>query len=63
MQVTTGNVSNAGTDANVFVTLHGLNGTTTKTQLKNQARNNFEKGKTDVFSIEVEDVGEISSIR
>lgn len=63
VQVTTGNVSNAGTDANVFITLHGPNGTTTKTKLKNQSRNSFEKGKTDVFTIEVEDVGEISSIR
>ncbi|XP_063398724.1 lipoxygenase homology domain-containing protein 1-like isoform X1 [Mytilus trossulus] len=52
----------AGTDANVFLQLYGVDGKTEKTQLRNRS-DNFERGQKDIFKIEALDVGQISKIR
>ena len=53
--MTTGDVRGAGTDANVFVIFFGgENGETNsgKLFLEDDSKNNFERGKTDVFTVE-----------
>lgn len=40
----------AGTDANVFIELHGENGVIGQTRL-DTAANNFERNKEDVFTV------------
>ena len=63
ISVRTGNVSNAGTDAKVFITLHGKSGSSPEYRLEG-AGNDFEKGKKDLFTITVaRDLGELQSIR
>ena len=63
LRVRTGDVPFAGTDANVYVTLNGIFGSTDEHKLDNTG-NDFEKGKTDVFTItQARDVGEILSLR
>jgi lipoxygenase homology domain-containing protein 1 len=59
--VRTGDKRGAGTDANVFVILHGPDGDTGKRNLES-AGNNFERGNADVFGIEAFDVGELTKI-
>eukprot|EP00794_Sanderia_malayensis_P016965 gene16965-18674_t len=67
--VFTGNVFNAGTDANVFVTIYGMSGVCTKqvdlTESKKKMRKEcFNKGSVDTFVRELEDIGEqIEKIR
>ena len=63
LRVKTGDVSKAGTDANVFVTLIGDRMMTSKLPLKNKSKNNFERGKEDVFVLEAEDVGNLMTVR
>ena len=63
VRVKTGDVSKAGTDANVFVTLIGDRMMTSKLPLKNKSKNNFERGKEDVFLLEAEDVGNLTTVR
>ncbi len=60
--VVTGPVEHAGTDANVYITLFGTNGNSGERLLDN-ADDNFERGHTDVFSIEMRDIGEIRRVR
>ena len=60
--VVTGTPDGAGTDANVYLTLLGTRGNGGERQLNN-FENNFERGRTDVFSLEMEDLGEIDRIR
>jgi hypothetical protein len=59
--VRTSDVPFAGTDGYVEVRLHGARGTSRFVDLDN-ARNNFERGKTDVFPLTLPDVGRLSSI-
>lgn len=40
----------AGTDANVFLQLYGVDGKTEKTQLRNRS-DNFERGQKDIFKV------------
>ena len=51
MDVVTGNVSRAGTDANVFLTIHGENGDSGERQLSKSEtnRDKFEKGQVVLF--------------
>lgn len=64
IKVVTGNVEYAGTDANVYVTLTGPNGSTREIYLDDPDRDDFEKGQTDVFVRTAEDVGPyITSIK
>ena len=55
IHVVTGDVRGAGTDANVFVILFGgKDGETNsgKLFLEDDSKNNFERGKTDIFTVE-----------
>uniref|UniRef100_A0A8C5TK95 PLAT domain-containing protein n=1 Tax=Malurus cyaneus samueli TaxID=2593467 RepID=A0A8C5TK95_9PASS len=68
VSVVTGNVraagtNDAGTDANVFITIYGLNGDSGKRALKQKFRNLFERGKTDRFYLETLDMGELRKVR
>lgn len=57
--VITGDEKGAGTDANVFLTVIGTSGDSGRRQLKQKLRNLFERGRTDRFSIELLDMGEL----
>ena len=61
--VVTGKKLGAGTDANVAITLCGSGGNSGKQALtkKHFLENLFERGKTDVFKLDLEDVGEWSN--
>uniref|UniRef100_I3MZW8 Lipoxygenase homology PLAT domains 1 n=1 Tax=Ictidomys tridecemlineatus TaxID=43179 RepID=I3MZW8_ICTTR len=61
--VTTGYEPGAGTDANVFVTIFGVNGDTGKRELKQKMRNLFERGSTDRFFLETLELGELRKVR
>eukprot|EP01048_Picozoa_sp_COSAG05_P003976 COSAG05_NODE_197_length_14521_cov_113.902995_1_plen_1885_part_00 len=62
IEVVTGTVKGAGTDANVFIELIGDLNDVGKTKLEN-SKDNFEKGKTDVFKLKLADVGDLQKIR
>jgi len=64
--VKTSDVSGAGTDANVFVTLFGMNGDTGELHLKKSEtyKDPFENNQLDVFTIkDLLSVGELSKCR
>lgn len=63
VQIFTGNQMNAGTDANVYVTLYGAKGTSARVQLRKSTRNNFEKGGKDSFRVTAADVGSIAKLK
>lgn len=54
ISVHTGDIDNAGTNANVYITIHGENGSTGLRLLKKSQNNEskFEQGQTDIFEIE-----------
>ncbi len=65
VHVKTGDRFGAGTDANVFLQLHGSNGHSNILQLKNafDHKNKFERYQLDVFVLtNVKNVGTIESI-
>jgi hypothetical protein len=65
-QVKTSNLSGAGTDANVFVTLFGENGDSGELELKKSETNvnKFERNKTDVFEFgNMLSLGEFTKLR
>ncbi|KAG2501257.1 hypothetical protein HYH03_001064 [Edaphochlamys debaryana] len=53
----------AGTDANVFIDVHGMAGLSTGRILLNSSGNNFERGQVDEFTITGRDVGPMKKIR
>ena len=55
--VHTGKEEGAGTDANVCITIFGVNGDTGKRALKQGGRDLFERGQVDKFPLEVADLG------
>ncbi len=57
----TSDIRGAGTDANVFVELHGSKGSIGQTRLDNAA-NNYERGRADTFTIKASDVGDINRL-
>ncbi|XP_016373226.1 lipoxygenase homology domain-containing protein 1 [Sinocyclocheilus rhinocerous] len=61
--IITGDVKEAATDANVFITLYGVNGDSGKRVLKGKYRNLFERGQTDRFLLEMLDLGELLRIK
>ena len=61
VQVRTGTQRGAGTSANVYLTIFGTDGTSGELKLET-SRNNFERGRTDEFTVECS-VGEIQRIR
>ncbi|KAJ7335182.1 hypothetical protein JRQ81_013123, partial [Phrynocephalus forsythii] len=60
--VVTGDVRNAGTNANVFMQIYGKLGKTEVLILKNRS-NNYERRAKETFKIEAADVGKIYKIR
>uniref|UniRef100_A0A8C6JNJ0 Uncharacterized protein n=1 Tax=Melopsittacus undulatus TaxID=13146 RepID=A0A8C6JNJ0_MELUD len=61
--IVTGFEKGAGTNANVFITIFGLNGDSGKRELKHKFRNLFERGKTNRFYLETLDMGELKKVR
>uniref|UniRef100_A0A8C3Y5S1 Lipoxygenase homology domains 1 n=1 Tax=Catharus ustulatus TaxID=91951 RepID=A0A8C3Y5S1_CATUS len=61
--VVTGFEKGAGTDANVFITIYGLNGDSGRRALRQKFRNLFERGKTNRFYLETLDMGELKKVR
>lgn len=61
ISVRTGDRRGAGTDANVFIIVHGEKGDTGKRVLEGSG-NNFERGRVDVFGIETIDIGELTKV-
>ncbi|KAK7506931.1 hypothetical protein BaRGS_00001782 [Batillaria attramentaria] len=62
--VETGQKRLAGTDANVYITVHGTEGSSTKIHLNAKNRKDcFQKGMVNKFRIRVHDIGEIRSLR
>ncbi|TSK72011.1 Lipoxygenase homology domain-containing protein 1 [Bagarius yarrelli] len=57
--VITGDEKGGGTDAKVFLTVFGTNSDSGRRHLKQKFRNLFERGRTDRFSMELLDLGEI----
>lgn len=65
VKVKTGDVANAGTDANVHLKIYGEKGDTGMLRLEHSENtsNKFERGRQDLFKIEAEDIGRIEKIR
>uniref|UniRef100_A0A8C2ZJA1 Lipoxygenase homology PLAT domains 1 n=1 Tax=Cyclopterus lumpus TaxID=8103 RepID=A0A8C2ZJA1_CYCLU len=61
--VITGDVKGAGTDANVFISIYGVNGDSGKRHLRQKFRNLFEQGRTDRFVLEMLDLGELLRVK
>ena len=59
VQLYTGNVRGAGTDANVFVTLTGKRATTAKTRVTGCK---FTNGSTETFVMVTKDIGDVKSV-
>jgi lipoxygenase homology domain-containing protein 1 len=62
VRVRTGDLKNAGTDANVFIVLIGT-ATRSKVRLGRGNSAEFERGNFDSFRIQAADVGEIKGVR
>jgi len=62
VRVHTSDIENAGTDSDIFITLKGNLHTSQEMQLDN-ADDNFERNKWDVFELEIQDLGTLESIR
>ncbi|KAK2819320.1 hypothetical protein Q5P01_024881 [Channa striata] len=63
--IKTGNVNGASSDSKVFVKLYGEKGDADKVILAvsdNDLRNYFETGRTDIFTIETFDIGQINRL-
>ena len=64
MRVTTGKNLLSGTDAGVFITLHGRDGSSEETELKIDGEDCFERGETNSFKLKVKkNIGPITKIR
>lgn len=62
VSVKTGDIDSAGTDADIFITLKGTNGTSNEVEL-DSPRDDFERGNTDRFIIETtRNVGTLKQI-
>ena len=63
VKVLTGDRRGAGTDANVSIVLYGEKGNSGQPKTLQNNSNNFERGATDVFGVECDDLGNLSKIR
>ncbi|XP_025105054.1 lipoxygenase homology domain-containing protein 1-like isoform X1 [Pomacea canaliculata] len=62
--VVTGSKRLAGTDANVFITLHGTEGVSSKYHLNSHKHGTyFQRNSSDTFKIRTHDIGDIKSLR
>lgn len=62
VEVHTGNVRGGGTCANVFVTLMGSKGMSSKTQIKAEDGSNFDRGSLVTSRLECCDIGHLNSL-
>lgn len=62
VNVTTGDVPDAGTDSHVFITIRGERGSTEEQELDN-IQQNFQQGGVEQFTVTGRDVGRITGIR
>ncbi len=58
VHIATGDVLGAGTSAEVFCVLHGSKGKSGRVKLENSSKN-FERGRTDIFTVECDDIGKL----
>ena len=63
VKVYTGDVSGAGTDANVFINLFGEHGDTGKRPLSKKFKDLFERNQVDEFKIEALDLGSLTKLQ
>nr|CAH8854289.1 unnamed protein product [Trichobilharzia regenti] len=65
VRIITGDKAFAGTDASVYLTLYGENGDSGERKLVKSLthRNKFERGQTDVFHLDIVDLGKINKAR
>ncbi|KAM4708199.1 lipoxygenase homology domain-containing protein 1 [Discoglossus pictus] len=65
VKVKTGEKKNSGTDANVFIILYGEKDDTGFMNLKASKtnKNKFERGQTDIFTVEAVDIGDLKKIK
>ena len=61
--VYTADISQAGTDANVFITVYGSNGDTGRRPLTKKFVNLFERGQKDDFKFEALELGQLTRLR
>ena len=61
VRVATTDERGAGTDASVFVTLHGSTGSSGRRRLETKA-DNFERGRTDEFVVMAVDLGDVERV-
>lgn len=61
--IKTSDLEHAGTDAHVYLTVHGATGSSPEMFLDDPKIDNWEPGTLDQFNVNFRDVGEISSIR
>ncbi len=61
MKIKTGDVFQAGTDADVHLKIFGEKGDTDQIRLTtaNNTKNKFEKGRIDSFTFEFDDLGKV----
>ncbi|MFI1162462.1 PLAT/LH2 domain-containing protein [Streptomyces sp. NPDC020801] len=60
--VHTGDVDGAGTDANVYITIYGSNGSSDELQL-DSGRDDFERNGADMFTHTLKDLGDLYRVR
>ncbi|XP_063957148.1 lipoxygenase homology domain-containing protein 1-like [Lytechinus pictus] len=65
VHIYTGDIFQAGTDANVFINVYGEKGDTGERSMKDSETNmnKFERGQEDVFSIEAADLGALKKMK
>jgi PLAT/LH2 domain len=61
ISISTGHRGEAGTDANVYISLHGKTGSTQQHKLESKSYS-FERGKTATFELEVFNIGDLTKI-
>ena len=63
VKIKTGDVFQAGTDADVYLKIFGEKGDSDKVNLRaaNSTSNKFERGQIDSFDLEFEDLGKVRS--
>ena len=62
VRVTTSTDDGAGTGAHIYIELYGAAANSGEVEMDNDD-DNFEKGKTDVFSFDFPELGELTQIR
>ncbi len=63
IKVYTCDLDNAGTDADVYITLYSEDVRNSGERLLDNSDDNFEANDTDMFNIEMQDIGAIKAVR